>query len=181
MALVGRTYFSIYVVTQPHAVEDDRLVLVPEAGGPTTPSPVGHASAQAVALGKEIKQATGHRIYIIPAAVFMGEGPDNAVQAWGMNHGVQTLYTADRLVDRLEQIAAQHNKPIFHPPSSGEIEKVMAHLSAPGRPAAAIPSRPVGEMPAEAGITARQVVIQRADVVNVYTTGADGAAAIDGL
>ena len=38
VALEGHTYFSVYVETQPHAVEDERLVVVPQSGGPSTPA-----------------------------------------------------------------------------------------------------------------------------------------------
>jgi hypothetical protein len=95
-----------------------------------------------------------------------------------MEHGVATLYTADRLVEGLAQIASEHRKPIFHPPRAEEITKVMAYFSAKGPSAATIPPEAVGEPAPEAGITAHQVIIQRADTVNVYTTG---AAAIDGV
>ena len=177
VALEGHTYFSIYVVTQPHGAEDGKLVVLSGTGGPTTSSPVGHAAAQAVALGKEIKRNLDYRVYIIPVAVFMGEGPDNGVQAWGARHGVSMLFTANGLVERLAQIVSELGTPIYHPPHAEEIGRVLAYLSE-GRPAAAISAAPVGEMLPETGITARQVVIQRADVVNVYTTG--GGAAIDG-
>ena len=178
VALEGHTYFSVYVVTQPHAVEAERLVVVPQAGGSSTPSPVGHAAAQAVAMGKEIRRNLAYRIFINPAAVFMEEGPDNGIQAWGIKHDVSMLFTADRLVERLVQEAGDLGRRTLQPPHAEEIGAVMAYLNTPGRPVATIPSRPVGEMTLEAGITARQVVIQRADVVNVYTTG--GGAAIDG-
>ena len=178
VALEGKTYFGLYVATQPHGVEDGRLVLASGAGGPPTPSPVGHAAAQAVAISKELKAKLGYRIYLIPVAVFMDEGPDNAVQAWAMEHGIATLCTADQLVERLAQIASEHRKPIFHPPGAEEIDKVMDYFSAEGRPPATTPSQSVGELAPEAGITARQVIIQRADTVNVFTTG---AAAIDGV
>ena len=178
VALEGRTYFSIYVVTQPHGVDEEgKLVVVSSSGGPTTPSPVGHASVQAVAMGKEVKQAMGYRIFINPVALFMDGGPDNLVQAWAINHKVAVLFTADRLVEQLVQKAGELGRRIFHPPQAEEIALVMSYLSAAGTPIAAFPAAPAGEIPAEAGITARQVVIQRADTVNVYTTGA----AIEGL
>ena len=53
----------------------------------------------------------------------------------------------------------------------------MAHLNTEERAAAQIASEPEEDLVPEAGITARQVIIQRADTVNVYTTG---AAACDG-
>ena len=179
VALEGHTYFSIYVVTQPHGAEDGKLVVLSGTGGPTTSSPVGHAAAQAVAMGKEIKRNLDYRIFINAVAVFINEGPDNGVQSWGIRHDVSMLFTADRLVERLVQKANELGRRIFHPPHAEEIEKVMTYLNAPGRSVATPASAPVGEMPPEAGITARQVTIQRADVVNVYTTG--GAPTIDGL
>ena len=178
VALEGKSYLTLHVANQPHGVEEGKLVLVSGAGGPPTPSPLGRAAAQAVAISKELKPKLGYRIYVIPVVVFVDEGPDHVVQAWGMAHGVATLFTGDRLVDRLAQVAGEHRKPIFHPPSAEEISKVMSYYGAPGRALAPILSGSVGEPAPEAGITARQVVIQRAGTVNVYTTS---AAAIDGL
>ena len=177
VALEGKTYFGLYVVTHPHGVEGDRLVNISADGDPVGGSPVGHAAAHAVAISKELKPILGYRIYEIPVAVFMDEGPDNAVQAWAMKHGVETLFNADRLVERLVNVAREHSKPIFHPPGGEEIRKVMAYFSTEGRPSAVIASESVEDLPPEAGISARQVIIQRADTVNVYTTG---TTAIDG-
>ena len=179
VALEGKTYFALYVATQPHGVEDGRLVLVSGAGGPPTPSPVGHAAAQAVAISKELKAKLGYRIYLIPVAVFMDEGPDNAVQAWAMEHGIATLCTADRLVEQPGRRSPVNTASRSSTrPAPRRSDKVMDYFSAEGRPPATTPSQSVGELAPEAGITARQVIIQRADTVNVFTTG---AAAIDGV
>lgn len=171
VALEGRTYFSLHLVTLPHAVEDNRLVVVPREGGPSTDSPVGWATAQAVAVSKELTSTLTHRIYIIPVALFMDEGPDNAVQAWGLHHGVAMLCSADSLVERLGQTAGEHREPIYHPPGADEIERVMAYFSGAGQSLATIPVQPAGDLAPEAGITARQVIIQHADRVVVYTVG----------
>ena len=181
VALEGKTYFSLYVAAQPHSVEDGRLMIVSGAGGPPTQSPVGHAASHAVAIGKELKPKLGYRIYVIPVALFMDEGPDNAVQAWAIEHGIATLFTADCLVERLVNVVREHHKPIFHPPGGEEIRKVMAYFNSEDKSPAVIASDPVGDLPPEAGISARQVIIQRADTVNVYTTGyTPGSDVVDG-
>ena len=74
IALEGKSYLTLHVATQPHGVEDGRLVVVSGAGDPMAPSPVGQAAAHAVAISKELKPILGYRIYLIPVAVFVDEG-----------------------------------------------------------------------------------------------------------
>ena len=176
VALEGQAYLALHLATQPHGVEDDWLVLISPDGDSMGISPAGHAAVHAVAISKELKAKLGCRTYVIPVIVFLDGRPDNVVQAWAMAHGVETLHSPDRLVEGLLQVVQDHRKPIFHPPSARQIDRVMAHLSTEERPAAQIASVPEGDLLVpEAGITARQVIIQRADAVYVYTTG--GAAA----
>ena len=177
VALEGRAYFDLHLVTEPHGVKDDWLVIISPDGDSMGISPAGHAAVHAVAISKELKAKLGCRTYVIPVIVFMDGGPDNVVQAWAMAHGVETLHASDRLVEGLLQVVQDHRKPIFHPPSARQIERVMAHLSSEERPVPEIVSEPEGDLIPGAGITARQVIIERADTVNVYTIG---AAAADG-
>ena len=178
VALEGQGYLTIHIATEPHGVEDDWLVLVSADGEPMGKSPLCHAAKDAVALSKELNAEPGCRIYVIPIILFMDEAPDNAVQAWAMNRNIATLHTPYGLVEGLLQVVQEHRRRIYNPPGARQIDRVMAHLSTEERPAAEIVSEPEGDPMPEASITARQVIIQRADAVYVYTTG---AAATDGL
>ena len=170
---MDRAYFALQVATEPHGVSDGKLVLVPSvAGVKPALSQVGYASARAVGVSKDVKKQLDYRIYVIPVAVFVGEDPDNAVQAWAIDHDVRILFSTDRLVERLGVIANEYADQIYIPPTLAEIREVMGvfntaeipqPVKAPESSSAPIP---------DADLTARQVIIQHAGTVNVYTIGA---------
>ena len=137
IGLADQAYFALQVAIQPHGVEGGKLVLVPPIPGVTpTLSPVGSVSAHAVGISKDVKKHLGFRIYVIPVAVFVGEDPDNTVQAWAITHNVRLLFSADRLVDRLAGIAREYADQIYAPPTMAEIQEVIGVLNAPGLPPA---------------------------------------------
>ena len=190
IGLADQAYFALQVAIQPHGVEGGKLVLVPPVAGVTpTLSPVGSVSAHAVGISKDVKKHLGFRIYVIPVAVFVGEDPDNTVQAWAITHNVRLLFSTDRLVDRLAGIAREYADQIYAPPTMAEIQEVIGVLNAPGLPPADMAAEEMvpeanPALTRDADLTARQVIIQHADTVNVYTIGAGGdganAAATDG-
>ena len=187
IGLEDQAYFALQVADQPHGVRDGKLVLAPAPAAGITPtlSPVGSVSAHAVGISKDVKKRLGYRIFVIPVAVFVGEDPDNTVQAWAITHNVRLLFSTDRLVDRLAGIAREYADQIYAPPAMVEIQRVVGVFNAVGLPQADMAAE---EMVSEAGpahtpdegLTARQVIIQHADTVNVYTIGAggDGARAL---
>ena len=180
LGLEDQAYFSLQVSDQPHGVRDGKLVLVPSVAGVTpTLSPVGSVSAHAVGIGKDVKTHLGFRIYVIPVAVFLGEDPDNAVQAWAITHNVRLLFSADRLGDRLAGIAREYADQIFVPPTMSEIQQVVGVFNNAGLPQLEVASEANPAPKSDTDLTARQVIIQHADTVNVYTIGAagDGASA----
>ena len=137
IGLADQAYFALQVAVQPHGVEGGKLVLVPPVAGVTpTLSPVGSVSAHAVGISKDVKKHLGFRIYVIPVAVFVGEDPDNTVQAWAITHNVRLLFSTDRLVDRLAGIAREYADQIYAPPTMAEIQEVIGVLNAPGLPPA---------------------------------------------
>ena len=181
LGLADRAYFALQVAAQPHGVEGNKLVLAPPAPGITpTLSPVGAVSAHAVAISKDVKKHLGFRIYVIPVAVFVGEDPDNTVQAWAITHNVQLLFTADQLVKKLGIIAEEYEGQIYTPPDMAEIQRVIGVFKSEGVP------KTEGMLPeanpaptSDTDITARQVIIQHADTVNIYTTaGEDGTVGV---
>ena len=175
LGLEDQAYFALQVSDQPHGVRDGKLVLVPSVAGVTpTLSPVGSVSAHAVGISKDVKTHLGFRIYVIPVAVFLGEDPNNAVQAWAITHNVRLLFSADRLGDRLAGIAREYADQIFVPPDMAEIKKVVGVFNSAGSPLTGIvPEAGTASTP-DTNLTARQVIIQHADTVNVYTVGAGG-------
>ena len=181
LGLEDRAYFGLKVAVQPHGVERGKLVLVPAAAGVTPPlSPVGSVSAHAVGISKDVMRRLGYRIFVIPVAVFVGEDPDNTVQAWAIAHNVRLLFSTDRLVDRLAGIAREYADQIYAPPTMAEIQEVIGVLNAPGLPPADVAPEASPAPTSDTDLTARQVIIQHADTVNVYTIGAggDGASAV---
>ena len=179
LGLEDQAYFALQIADQPHGVEGGKLVLVSGSGGMPKLSPVGSVSAHAVGISKDVKKRLGYRIFVIPVAVFVGEDPDNTVQAWAMTHNVRLLFSTDRLVDRLAGIAREYADQIYVPPTMAEIQEVLGVFNAAGLQQAYMAAE---EMVSEANpaltpdadLTARQVIIQHADTVNVYTIGAGG-------
>ena len=181
LGLADRAYFALQVADQPHGVREGKLVLLPPAPNVTPSlSPVGSVAAHSVGIGKDVKTHLGFRIYVIPVAVFLGEDPDNAVQAWAITHNVRILFSADRLGDRLAGIAREYADQIYVPPDMAEIQKVVGVFNAAGLPQVEVASEANPAPTSETDLTARQVIIQHADTVNVYTIGAagDGASAL---
>ena len=175
LGLEDQAYFALQVADQPHGVREGKLVLVPPALNVTPSlSPVGSVAAHSVGISKDVKTHLGFRIYVIPVAVFVGEDPDNAVQAWGITHNVRILFSADRLGDRLAGIAREYADQIYVPPDMAEIQKVVGVFNAAGLPQVEVASEANPAPMSETDLTARQVIIQHADTVNVYTVGAGG-------
>ena len=180
IGLADRAYFALQVAVQPHGVEGGKLVLVPPVAGVTpTLSPVGSVSARAVGISKDVKKHLGFRIYVIPVAVFVGEDPDNTVQAWAIAHNVRLLFSADQLVKKLAIVAEEYADQIYTPPDMAEIQRVVGVFNTEGLPQTGMVSEANPAPTSETDLTARQVIIHHADTVNVYTIGAggDGASA----
>ena len=174
LGLEDQAYFALQVADQPHGVREGKLVLVPGAGGMPRLSPLGSVAAHSVGIGKDVKQHLGYRVYVIPVAVFVGADPDNTVQAWAINHNVRILFSTDRLLDRLGVIAQEYADQIYVPPDMAEIRKVVGVFNAAGLPPADVVPEANPAPTSETDLTARQVIIQHADTVNVYTVGAGG-------
>ena len=99
--------------------------------------------------------------FVLPVLVFPDMAPDADIEAWAAQAGIHVLFGAARLVQRLVELAAMAR--VYFPPTAEEIAEEM-ELVMPG---VADPA------PAVMDLQARQVIIQHADVVNVYTTAVD--------
>ena len=122
-----------------------------------------------------------YKAYMVAVLVFpdMPE-PDPQIRERADNCRVNVLWGCDNLVERLMEFHDVGG--IYSPPTARYIEEEVAVLTpglAEDLPRAAAEGPPAADPPAM-GMTARQVVIQHADVVNVYTVGVaadDGGAA----
>ena len=86
----------------------------------------------------------------------MAQDPD--IEAWAAQAGIHVLFGAERLVERLVELAATAR--VYFPPTAEEIAEEV-ELVMPG---VADPA------PAAVDLQTRQVIIQHADVVNIVTT-----------
>ena len=96
--------------------------------------------------------------FVVPVLVFpnMAQAPD--IEAWAAQAGIHVLFGAQRLVQRLVELAATAR--VCFPPTADEIAEEV-ELVMPG---VADPA------PATVDLQTRQVIIQHADVVNIVTT-----------
>ena len=85
--------------------------------------------------------------------------PDAQIEAWAAQAGIHVLFGSERLVE----LAADAR--VYFPPTAEEVELVM--------PEEPVPASPADPTAAAVDLHARQVVIQCAEVVNVYTTAVE--------
>ena len=114
------------------------------------------------------KRIDGNRNpFMVPVIVFPDMERDEGIESWALQSNVRVLWGTDNLVERLIELAGACN--FFYPPTAAEaaeeVELVMPGLGAPAPEHAPAPATPVD-------FQARQVIIQHAGTVNVYTTGA---------
>ena len=105
----------------------------------------------------------GRNPFIVPVLIFPNMDHDDDIEAWAVQAGVQVLFRAGRLVERLVDLAATCK--VYFPPTAPEIVEEV-ELVIPGQ---GVPVDP----PAAIELQARQVVIQHASLVNVYTMPAE--------
>ena len=123
-----------------------------------------------------------YKVYMVAVLVFPDmPDPDPRIQEWAANCHVNVLWGSDNLVERLTEV--DDVEGIYSPPTARHIQ-VEAAVLMPGLaedlPGAAAEGPLTPPHPPAMGLTARQVVIQHAGVVNVYTVGVaadDGGAA----
>ena len=106
----------------------------------------------------------GRNPFTIPVLIFPEMDPDRDIEIWSVQAGVRVLFGVNDLMDRLIELIS--NCRVYSPPTDEEIaEEVELLIPGLGRltPESAAP-------PESLELQARQVVIQHAQVVNVYTT-----------
>ena len=135
-------------------------------------SPVIQARDAAMSFRDAVKQL-GRKVFVFAFLVFpdMTENRDIADEA--ARQKVHVLFGAGQLVERMLQVVS--TQEVFQPPTATQIQE-EARLFIPGieyrTPVSAAPDAGPGAVsPPELDLIARQVIIQNAKVVNVYTTG----------
>ena len=182
IAQEGVAYISLKVTTDPHTVEDDRLMVNPGNGQPAVSSPLGATAAKSVGVSKQVYKELGLSIFVIPALALLSQTVEPAVQAWGERHKVKLLDQEDNVVDRLSACVTSGEFEVFSRPTAAEIEAVVEFLrpepAAEEEEAAAAPLAVPADAPAPApaalGLSAHKLVIHSI-TVNVYNTGAASA------
>ena len=178
IAQEGVAYISLKVATDPHTVEDDRLMLNPGNGQPAVSSPLGATAAKSVGVSKQVYKELGLSIFVIPALALLSQTVEAEVQAWGERHKVKLLDQEDNVVDRLKECVTSGEFEVFSRPTAAEIEAVVEFLrpepaaeEEEAAAAVAVPADAPALAPAALGLSAHKLVIHSI-TVNVYNTGA---------
>ena len=105
--------------------------------------------------------------FIVPVLAFPDMEPDPQIEAWAAQSGIHVIFGMERFMERLAELASAAR--IYFPPTAEEIAEEVA-LVLPGEPAQAPQADPAA---AAVDLNGRQVIIHRAEVVNVYTTAVE--------
>ena len=135
-----------------------------------------HAWQAAIAFHEAIKEQLHRRIFIVPVLVLADMEPDQRIDAWAATGYVSALCGTHDLIPRLIDLA-ENKGCLMTPPTAQEIAEEVA-LFIPGPPMPGLPEKTEPAAlakphqllnPPAAVIAAEQVIIQHADVVNIYT------------
>ena len=172
IAQEGVAYTFLKVTTDPHTVEDDRLMVNPGNGQPAVSSPLGATAAKSVGVSKQVYRELDLSIFVIPALALLSQTVEPEVQAWGERHKVKLLDQEDNVVDRMKECVEAKEFEVFSRPTAAEIEAVVEFLRPePAAAAVAVPADAPALAPAALGLSAHKLVIHSI-TVNVYNTGA---------
>ena len=173
--------FGIQVKGGRYTVEGGKWFLYTDGERNSMQDPVKLTWDAAMSIRAALLTGGRYKVYMVAVLVFPDmPDPDPQIQEWADNCKVNPLWGSENLVQRL--MGVQDVEGIYSPPSARHIEAEVAVLTpglAEDLPRAAAEG-PLTPDPSVMDLTARQVVIQHADVVNVYTVGDaadDGGAA----
>ena len=167
--------FGIQVKGGHYAIEGGRWFLHTNGQREPMQDPVKLTWDAAMSIRAALLTGGRYKVYMVAVLVFpdMPE-PDPQIQERAVNCRVNVLWGNGNLVQQLTEI---HDvEGIYSPPTARHIEEEVAVLMprlAEDLPRATAEG-PLAADPPAMGLTARQVVIQHADVVNVYTVGVAG-------
>ncbi len=180
--------FGIQVKGGQNSVAGARWLLHTVEGTEPVPCPIQRTWDAALSIKAAVKRRLGRRMYVLPVLIFPDMLPDPEIQRVVDSDGrVSLLWGEQDLVNRL--MALPEVEQVYNPPDAGQIlAEVAAVRPAGDLNAAAEPGRgtnnaeryrPDAEQVSSAELgpmdmTARQVIIQRVEVVNVYTVDSAG-------
>ena len=167
--------FGMQVKGGRYTIEGGRWFLHTNGEREPMQDPVKLAWDAAMSIRAALWTRGRYKAYMVAVLVFpdMPE-PDPQIRERADNCRVNVLWGCDNLVERLMEFHDVGG--IYSPPTARYIEEEVAVLTpglAEDLPRAAAEGPPAADPPA-IGMTARQVVIQHAGVVNVYTVGVAG-------
>ena len=127
-------------------------------------TPAKQALESALALHNYLQERISdtRNPFVVPVLLFPDMDPDADIETWAAQAGIHVLFGEQRLVERLEELAAvaQMRFPPTEEEIAEEVDLVMPGVADP--------------TPSVMGLQARQVIIQHANVVIIHTTAVDG-------
>ena len=152
---------------------EGRWHLETDAGRESTPCPLAQTRDGAFSIQDAVWEEMTRRIYLIPVLLFPDMEPDPDIEDRAAHDITRILWGSHDLVNRLLQLAAEVG--VKYPPTRERIRREAAVVS-PGLclPDALemAPEATPEAAPEALEMTARQVVIQHANTVNIHTIGA---------
>ena len=168
-------HFGIQVKGGRYAIDGGRWFLYTNGEREPMQDPVKLTWDAAMSIRAALWTKGRYKVYMVSVLLFpdMPE-PDLEIDEWAANCRVNVLWGGHDLIQRMTEI---HDvEGIYSRPTARHIREEAAVLM-PGL-AEDLPGAAAGGLeapdPSAMGLTARQVVIQHAGVVNVYTVGATG-------
>ena len=163
---------SLEVKASMYTFEGGQWILHSVNGPESVDSPVLQARDSAMSFRDAVKEALGRKVFVFAALIFVDMDPDQDIIQQAARHKVHPIFGTGDLGDQLLAIAG--SQEIFMPPTGSHIQE-EAELFIPGvRYPVGTEVRRTERRAApsdDMDILARQVVIQSAGVVNIYTTG----------
>lgn len=169
-------HFGLQIKGGSYQLDDNGDWYLLGPGGPErTASPLRQTWAATMALHDALYERLGRKVFLIPVCAFPDMTQGRSIEALAIQAKVHIVWGYTELVDDL--LGFSHEHTIFQlPTAESTAEEVAAIMPEVQR------NRPVAPVAAEAvDLNTRQVIIQHADTVNVYTTGWDTAAGDDHL
>ena len=105
--------------------------------------------------------------FVVPVLAFPDTEPGPQIEVWAAQAGIHVIFGMERFIERLVELAV--NARVYFPPTADEIAEEVA-LVLPEEP---VPAPPADPVQAAVDLPTRQVIIHRAEVVNVCTTAAE--------
>ena len=166
-------HYGIGVKGGLYSMEQGRLILHTPHGPVKKPGLLKHSRDAAFSIKDVVAEQLQREIFVIAVLIFPDMQPDPDIEERAARDYVHVLWGSDNIVPRLIALTEGDVVYIHRPPTAREIEEEVAVIM-PGLTVATAPEADPAEVappPAAMELAARQVIIQHADVVNVYTSG----------